>query len=102
MRLSPLSSGLRNFSFWYSVPCSRMVIIDASSGPCVFIDSAPSMLSPSSTCTTAVAGGAEPPPAILLGHERAPQTLRPRLGAQFFQDLVERLGVQFFFSGNAF
>src|SRR5216684_1247085 len=67
MRLSPLSSGLRNFSFWYSVPCARMVIIEASSGPCVFIDSAPSMLSPSSICTSALASGPSPMPPYSFG-----------------------------------
>src|SRR5882724_4704613 len=67
MRLSPLSRGLRNFSFWYSVPWARMVIIEASSGPCVFIDSAPSMLSPSSICTSALASGPRPMPPYSFG-----------------------------------
>src|SRR6476661_1233743 len=67
MRLSPLSRGLRNFSFWYSVPWARIVIIEASSGPCVFIESAPSELSPSSICTSALASGPRPIPPYSLG-----------------------------------
>src|SRR5450756_110745 len=44
-----------------------MVIIEASSGPCVFIDSAPSMLSPSSICTSALASGPRPMPPYSFG-----------------------------------
>src|SRR6266702_2027716 len=44
-----------------------MVIIEASSGPCVFIDSAPSMLSPSSICTSALASGPSPMPPYSFG-----------------------------------
>src|SRR6202035_3164596 len=67
IRLSPFNSGLRNFSFWYSVPWVRMVSIEASSGPCVFIDSAPRMLSPSSICTSALASGPSPMPPYSFG-----------------------------------
>src|SRR6201995_3284226 len=67
IRFSPFNSGLRNFSFWYSVPCSRIVSIEASSGPCVFIESAPSMLSPSSICTGALASGPTPMPPYSFG-----------------------------------
>ena len=66
-RFSPFSSGLRNFSFWYSVPCASSVSIEASSGPCVFIDSAPSELSPSSICTSALASGPRPMPPYSFG-----------------------------------
>src|SRR6201997_5417179 len=44
-----------------------MVMIEASSGPCVFIDSAPSMLSPSSICTSALASGPRPMPPYSFG-----------------------------------
>src|SRR3954451_22557403 len=44
-----------------------IVIIEASSGPCVFIDSAPSMLSPSSICTSALASGPRPMPPYSFG-----------------------------------
>src|SRR5947209_5123119 len=44
-----------------------MVIIEASSGPCVFIESAPSMLSPSSICTSAFASGPRPIPPYSFG-----------------------------------
>src|SRR5580698_6276646 len=44
-----------------------MVMIDASSGPCVFIESAPSMLSPSSICTSALASGPRPMPPYSFG-----------------------------------
>src|SRR6202048_4644385 len=44
-----------------------MVIIEASSGPWVFIDSAPSMLSPSSICTSALASGPSPMPPYSFG-----------------------------------
>src|SRR5450631_1411589 len=44
-----------------------MVIIEASSGPWVFIDSAPSMLSPSSICTSALASGPKPMPPYSFG-----------------------------------
>src|ERR1700692_2567317 len=67
MRLSPLSSGFRNFSFWYSVRWVRIVSIEASSGPCVFIESAPSELSPSSICTSALASGPRPMPPYSFG-----------------------------------
>src|ERR1700730_2916977 len=67
IRLSPFNSGFKNFSFWYSVPCARIVIIEASSGPCVFIDSAPSRLSPSSICTSAFASGPSPIPPYSFG-----------------------------------
>ena len=67
IRLSPLSSGFRNFSFWCSVPWARIVSIEASSGPCVFIERAPSELSPSSICTRALASGPRPMPPYSLG-----------------------------------
>src|SRR6201995_61383 len=44
-----------------------MVMIDASSGPCVFIESAPSMLSPNSICTSAFASGPRPMPPYSFG-----------------------------------
>src|ERR1700760_3207652 len=44
-----------------------MVMIDASSGPCVFIESAPSMLSPNSICTSAFASGPRPIPPYSFG-----------------------------------
>src|SRR3984893_1795046 len=44
-----------------------MVSIEASSGPCVFIDSAPRMLSPSSICTSALASGPRPMPPYCFG-----------------------------------
>src|SRR5215213_3647847 len=44
-----------------------MVSIDASSGPCVFIESAPSELSPSSICTSALARGPKPMPPYSFG-----------------------------------
>src|ERR1700731_4990775 len=44
-----------------------MVIIEGSSGPCLFIDSAPSMLSPSSICTSALASGPNPMPPYSFG-----------------------------------
>src|SRR5215467_8544979 len=44
-----------------------MVSIEASSGPCVFIESAPSMLSPSSICTSAFASGPRPMPPYSFG-----------------------------------
>src|SRR5262249_27736770 len=44
-----------------------MVMIEASSGPCVFIESAPSMLSPSSICTSALASGPKPMPPYSFG-----------------------------------
>src|SRR6202022_2398029 len=44
-----------------------MVSIEASSGPCVFIDSAPSELSPSSICTSALASGPRPMPPYSFG-----------------------------------
>src|ERR1700733_230458 len=44
-----------------------MVIIEASSGPWVFSDSAPSILSPSSICTSALASGPSPMPPYCFG-----------------------------------
>src|SRR5690349_21664621 len=42
-------------------------MIEASSGPCVFIERAPSMLSPSSICTSALASGPRPMPPYSFG-----------------------------------
>src|SRR6266478_7993280 len=78
-----------------------MVIIEASSGPCVFIDSAPSMLSPSSICTSALASGPSPMPPYSFGtngHHRP----CARLLAQFAQHFLERLGVEFLFRRDTF
>src|ERR1700753_1772744 len=42
-------------------------MIEASSGPCVFIESAPSMLSPSSICTSELTSGPSPMPPYSFG-----------------------------------
>src|SRR3984957_8225517 len=102
MRFSPLSRGFRNFSFWYSVPCSRIVSIEASSGPCVFIDSAPSMLSPSSICTSALASGPSPMPPYSFGTNGHHSPCARAFRAQFAEHLVERLGIQFLLGRDAF